>query len=160
MDQIGELPATACARRILLAPRDCTEDGAEAQQHHDRGVIAKNRSQGEATHSATLGLLQFGIVLGVSFSIKSRWDELLWGHILTLEIAKDSLGGLLADLVGMLDRIGINLSVTNRLFALLLAVEGDEFDLIGLAGPFERRSSTERRRVVDRKNSGEVRMSL
>src|SRR5262245_30494468 len=60
----------------------------------------------------------------------------------------------------MLDRIGIHLSVTNRLFALLLAVEGDEFDLVGLTGPFERRSSAERRRVVDRKNSGKVRMSL
>ena len=76
------------------------------------------------------------------------------------KIADDRLGGLDADLVGMLDRVGVDLAVLDRLLALGLAVEGDDLHLVGLAGLFEGRQRAEGRRIVDRKNAGQVGMGL
>src|SRR5205823_3991828 len=119
-----------------------------------------NRLQREAIHSATLGLLQLRIMFGVGFAIQGRGNELLGLNILAIEVAEDGLRGLLADLIGVLNGVGVNFAVANRLFAFLLTVEGDDFYLVGFAGPFKRRPSAESRGIVDRENAGKIRMSL
>ena len=82
------------------------------------------------------------------------------GNVFAFEIVHDRLGRLDADLIGMLDRVGVNLAFLDRLFAFRLAVEGDDLHLIGLAGFFEGGERAESRRIVDRKDAGQVGMSL
>ena len=50
-----------------------------------------------------------------------------------------------ADLVGELDRVGVDLAVLDRLLAFGLAVEADDLHLVGLAGLLEGGARTEGR---------------
>ena len=52
------------------------------------------------------------------------------------------------NLSGKLDRVSINLPVLDRLSAFGLAIEGDDLDLVGLAGLFERGPGPQGGRIV------------
>ena len=75
-------------------------------------------------------------------------------------MTNNRIDNLDAHLVWKLNRIGVNLSVLDRLFALGLTVETNDQHLLRLARLLQGRTSAERRRVVDRKNAAQVRVRL
>ena len=103
-----------------------------------------------------LQFLQLQILLPIRLPIQLRRDELLRLDLLAVKVLEDGLHGQLADLVGMLDRVGVNLAVSNRSFAVVLPVEADNLDLVGFAGFLEGSASAEGGGVVDGEDAGEV----
>src|SRR6516164_7620079 len=96
------------------------------------------------------------ILFPIPFAIKAGRNEDLGGHLLALEIRADGQRCLPANLVRILNWVGVDLAVLDRLLALELAIEADELDALRLACLFERRSGAQGRGVVDGEDGLEV----
>src|SRR6056297_2010569 len=76
-------------------------------------------------------LVERRITLSVFLIVKLRRNQHFGGNLLPLKVLDDHLDGFLSDAIGELNRITNNLSFQDCLLADLLAVEPDDFDLVG-----------------------------
>ena len=65
-----------------------------------------------------------------------------------------------ADLVGKLNRIGVDLAFLNGLLAVGLAVEADDLDPVGFAGFLDGGDRPQRRGIVDGEDAGQIGVRL
>src|SRR5688572_10910715 len=85
-------------------------------------------------------LLQLRVLLRVRFPVKAGRDEDFRRHILAFGVADDRIDDLQPHLVRKLNRVGVNLSVLDRLLAFRLAVKADDDHLLRLARLLQRRA--------------------
>src|SRR6185437_27052 len=74
--------------------------------------------------------LQRRVLLGIRLAVQGRGDELLAGELLAGEVADDRVDGHPGDLVGELDRVGVDLAFLDPLLAFGLTVEADDLHLV------------------------------
>src|SRR4051794_24035043 len=87
--------------------------------------------------SALTASLERRVLQSIGLAIQSRRNQDFRFDFLPVEILCNDLSGLAADLVGILNRVRVDLAVLDRLLALRLAIEANDLDAIGLACFFE-----------------------
>src|SRR5262245_52490025 len=68
-------------------------------------------------------LFQLHVLFPVRLAVQGRRNELLLLHLFAVKVLDDCLHRHLADLFGVLDGVGVNLAVPDRLLAVILPVE-------------------------------------
>src|SRR5713101_2774157 len=115
----------------------------------------------EVVSAAAMGgpLLERRIGLGVGLAVERGGDQHSGRNRLAGKMFDDGADGFDADFVRELDRVGVDFTLFDGLPAFRLAVEADDLDS-GLARFFQGRAGAEGGRIVDRKNAGQIRLSL
>src|SRR5437870_5558540 len=72
----------------------------------------------------------------------------------------DRAGGLAANLIGKLNRIGVDSPLPDRLLTFRLAIEADHHDVISSTGFLHGSTGAQRRRVIDSEDAVDVWMCL